>query len=95
MTGPGLTAFWIVPPTKHGPLGFGVTAWSLDDALRLIRGLGYGDYLPADLNTLVVHEAVTVADLDQQYVVPNMGPIVVRGMGYPFVGVGVPAWMSV
>jgi hypothetical protein len=36
-----LTAFWIVPPSPHGPLGFGVTAGSLDDALGIIRALGY------------------------------------------------------
>src|SRR5207302_4914748 len=29
----GLTAYWIVPPSPHGPLGFGVTAWSFDDAV--------------------------------------------------------------
>jgi len=30
--------------------------------------------------------------LDQPHVVANMGPIVVRGMWYPFVAVGVPEW---
>ena len=39
-----LTAFWILPPGRSGPLGFGVTAHSLDDALRLIRDAGYGGY---------------------------------------------------
>jgi hypothetical protein len=87
-----LTAFWIVPPSPHGPLGFGVTAWSLDDALRIIRALGYGRYLPDGLSALVIREGVTVADLDQPHVVANMGPIVVRGMWYPFVAVGVPQW---
>jgi hypothetical protein len=87
-----LIAFWIQPPSPHGPLGLGVTAWSLDDALRIIRALGYGRYLPEDLSTLVIREGVTVADLDQPHVVANMGPIVVRGMWYPFVAVGVPKW---
>jgi hypothetical protein len=87
-----LTAFWIVPPSPHGPLGFGVTGWSLDDALRIIRALGYGSYLPDDLSNLVIREGVTVADLDHAYVVANMGPIVVRGMWYPFLTVGVPEW---
>ena len=87
-----LTAFWIVPPSQHGPLGLGVTALSLDDALFIVRALGYGDYLPDDLSTLKIREGVTVADLDQPHVVANMGPIVIRGMWYPFVLVGVPKW---
>ena len=87
-----LTAYWIGPPSPHAPLGFGVTAWSLDDALRIICGLGYEGYVPDDLSTLVIREGVTVADLDQRHVVANMGPIVVRGMWYPFVAVGVPDW---
>jgi hypothetical protein len=86
-----LTAFWIFPPSPHGPLGFGVTAWSLDDAIRIIRSLGYAGYLPDDLSTLSVREGVTVADL-HHHVVANMGPIVVRGMWYPFIAVGVPGW---
>jgi hypothetical protein len=87
-----LTAFWIVPPSQHGPLGFGVTARSLDDALRIIRALGYGEYLPDDPGALRVRAGVTVAELDQPHVVANMGPIVVRGMWYPFVALGVPEW---
>jgi hypothetical protein len=81
-----------VPPSRHGPLGFGVTAWSLDDALRIIRALDYGRYLPDDLDALRVTEGVTVASLDESHVVPNMGPIVVRGMWHPFVALAIPAW---
>jgi hypothetical protein len=39
-----------------------------------------------------VIEGITVAELDPRHVVPNMGPIAVRGMWYPFVAVGVPRW---
>jgi hypothetical protein len=84
-----LTPFWIVPPNKHGPLGFGVTAWSLDDALGIIRVMGHGCYLPADLEELTVHSGITVGEL-HPLVVAHMGPIVVRGMWYPFRMVGVP-----
>lgn len=87
-----LTAFWIVSPFPHAPLGFGVTAHSLEDALRIIRALGYGMYLPDDLAGVRVSSGVTVADLDQPHVVANMGPIVVRGMWYPLVAVGIPRW---
>jgi hypothetical protein len=92
MANPGLTPFWIAPPSRNGPLGFGVTAWSLADALRIIGALGYGDYLPDDLGALRVTKGVNVASLDQAHVVANMGPIVVRGMWYPFIVVGVPRW---
>ena len=88
----GLTPFWIVPPSAHGPLGFGVTAWSLADALSIIRAFDYGRFLPDDLSALTVTEGVTVAELDQPHVVANMGPIAVRGIWYPFVVAGVPRW---
>lgn len=87
-----LIAFWIVPPSPYGPVGFGVTARSIDDAIRIIRALGYGIYRPDDLNTLSVTVGVTIAELDEPQVVANMGPIVVRGMWYPFVFLGPPAW---
>lgn len=83
----GLTAYWIIPP--FGPLGFGVTAHSLDDALSIIRIMGYETYL-RDTDALQVIEGVTVADLDPQNVAPRIGPIVVRGLWYPFRIVGVP-----
>ena len=84
-----LAAYWIVPPDPRGPLGFGVTAHSLDDALGIIRGAGYADYLPDDLGSLRVNEVVRVADLESPYVRAHMGPIVVRGLWYPFRRVGV------
>ena len=87
-----LTAFLIRSPFPHAPLGFGVTARSLNDALAIIRALDYGRYLPDDLAGVQVTEGVTVAELDQSHIVPNMGPITVRGMWYPFVAVGVPRW---
>jgi hypothetical protein len=95
MTIAGLTAYWIKSPFPHAPLGFGVTAWSLDDALRIIRALDYGQFLPDDLGALKITVGVTAAELEQQHVVPNMGPIVVRGMWYPFVALGVPTWVEV
>jgi hypothetical protein len=85
-----LTAFWIRSPLPHAPLGFGVTAWSFDDALSIIAALDYGRYLSDDRAGMQVREGITVDDLEQPHVVANMGPIIVRGMWYPFVAVGVP-----
>ena len=93
MTAPALTAFWITTPSAHGPIGFGVTARTLADGLGIIRGWGFE--LPEDLSSLAMREGRTVADLDRRHVVVNMGPIVTRGLWYPFVGVGVPRWMDV
>jgi hypothetical protein len=84
-----LVAFWIVPANRHGPLGFGVTAHSLDDALLIIRASGYGDYLPEDIGSLRITRGVRVADLERSYVRKHMGPIVVRGLWYPFMRIGV------
>jgi hypothetical protein len=87
-----LTAFWITSPVPQAPLRFGVTARSLDDALRIIQALDYGRFLPEDHSTLGVRSRVTVADLDAGHVVPNMGSIAVRGLWFPFCAVGIPAW---
>lgn len=78
-----LTAFWIEPP--DGP-GYGVTAFSLQDALEILRSFGFE--LPDDLSSLRVTPGVRFEDLDPGHVVPNMGPIVVRGLWYPFVQIG-------
>ena len=81
-----LTAYWIVPPTSHGPIGFGVTARSLDDALDIIRSFGYE--LPDDPTALKITADVKVTDLQHDYVRQHMGPIIVRGLWYPFRHVG-------
>ncbi len=86
-----LTSFWIVPPGRHGPLGFGVTAHSLDDALFIIGNAGYGEYLAEGLSSLKITEGVRFADLEHPFVREQMGPIVVRGLWYPFVRVGTDA----
>lgn len=92
MTATNLTAFWIKSPLQRAPLGFGVTAWSLEDAVAIIRDLDYGRYLPDMLTGMEVIEGITSAELDQLNVAPRIGPITVRGMWYPFFTVGVPRW---
>jgi hypothetical protein len=88
-----LRTFWFKPPPAPcTPFGIGVTARSLDDALAIIRALDYGGDWPDEVAGWQVIEGITVAELDPRHVVPNMGPIAVRGMWYPFVAVGVPRW---
>jgi hypothetical protein len=90
MKGSWLTSYWIVSPNPRAPLGFGVTGFSLEEALRIIRSEGYEDCLPDDLGQLQVIENVAIQDLDQRHVVPNMGPMVMRGLWYPCQNLGWP-----
>lgn len=72
-----LKAFWF--HTSKG-FGYGVTAFSKEDAGHLLRSLGY----PRDEEAVTdVVEGITHAQLDQNHVVPNAGPIVARGVWYP------------
>ena len=82
-----LTSYWIVTARPHDPLGYGVTAYSLDDAFQIIRDFGYE--LPEDPAMLRITEGVRVGDLQRDYVRTHMGPIVVRGLWYPFRRIGV------
>ena len=77
-----LIPFWIrIPNWSHAPIGYGVTAYSLEDALALITGRGYR--LPDVSDDLQVKEDIRYEELTA-YVQQHMGPIVVRGMWYPF-----------
>ena len=82
-----LTSFWIIPRGAPLGAGYGVTAFSEPDALRLIREAGYG--LPADSSELEIRPGVGPDDVDPTHITPNAGPSVVRGVWYPFVKVGV------
>jgi hypothetical protein len=88
MSSPLLTAFWIATHNHLGPIGFGVTARSIEDALGLILAAGYTRYLPTDASALDVTEGVRFAHITDPYVRSHMGPIVVRGLWYPFRSVG-------
>ena len=77
---------WITfPKDKRAPLGIGVTAFSEDDAIGLIKEAGYENYIKCDF---VINRNIAIKDLDQNHVVPNMGPITFRGVWYPCWNVG-------
>lgn len=83
---PRCRAFWLVFPDQPTvPLGIGVTARSVEDAFALLEQHGYRLHRSGRVE---VREDVTVADLDQEHVVPNMGPIVFRGIWYPCLNIG-------
>jgi hypothetical protein len=84
-----LTAFWIEGPDPRGPLGYGVTAFSITDAFEIVARAGYR--LPDDKGTLRVRADINPAELEHRFVREHMGPIVVRGLWYPFRDVGLGA----
>jgi hypothetical protein len=72
-----LTPFWF--GTNTG-LGYGVTAASQDEAMRLLSLHGY-PRAHEEITTVI--PGVAFASLDQEHVVPNAGPISVRGVWFP------------
>ena len=75
-----LTRYWFAYP---GLLGFGVTAYSLEDAYYLLEAEGYliDRRVPwcAD---------VDVSRLDERHVLPNAGPPCYRGVWFPCLNIG-------
>jgi hypothetical protein len=72
-----LIPFWF--QVNQG-LGYGVTAASQEEAEELLRAAG----LPMNGQVVTgVIRGVRHSDLDQKHVVPNAGPIIVRGVWYP------------
>ncbi len=67
--------------SRLGPLGCGVTAFTLADALGLVRQYVFeGGELPT---LLTVVEDVDIKTLDAGHVIPNMEEPVSRGIWFP------------
>lgn len=60
---------------------YGVSAYSLDDALALLRQHGYDIDLTDPAVT--VRENAVLSDYEQRHLGPNMGPMQFRGVWYP------------
>jgi DNA-directed RNA polymerase subunit RPC12/RpoP len=80
-----LSSYWITTPAPNGPLGFGVTAHSVDDAISILALCGYDVHSVSDACSVLAD--VHVSNLDP-HVRAHSGPIVVRGLWYPFRRVG-------
>jgi len=78
-----LTRYWFNVP---GLFGFGVTAYSLDDAFFLLESEGI--LLGGDSEVV---EGVDVSSLDAAHVISNSGPPCLRGVWYPCLNIG---WVS-
>lgn len=77
-----LHRYWITFVRPHGPrLGVGVTGYSRDDALAILRQKMFeGTVLP---EVEKWEDDVDVRSLDQGHVIPNMMPPNQRGIWFP------------
>ena len=83
-----LETFWITFPKDQSlPMGIGVTAYSEEDAFRLIQEQGFDQWY-ASAKEIHVTAGVSIDDLVQSNVVPNIGPMQLRGVWYPAANVG-------
>ena len=73
-----LVPFWF--KTNPG-FGYGVTAISQAEAEQFLRESGYP---PDGTEVIEVIHNVQHKDLKQNHVVPNAGPMVMRGVWYPW-----------
>jgi hypothetical protein len=71
---PALRRFWFRRPVG---LGYGVTAFTVEDAEQLLARAG----LPRDWVEVVAD--VDVSALDAGHVLPNIGGVTFRGVWYP------------
>jgi hypothetical protein len=74
-----LTRFWFIAADGDRLPGIGVTAFSLDDAERLIDD----EITLRGITLLSVIKDVDIRSLDQDHIVPNIGPVNFRGIWYP------------
>jgi hypothetical protein len=83
-----LDTFWFsFPQDTYMSLGVGVTAYSEADAYELMHERGVSEGF-ANAKEVVVQKNVRIQDLDQNHVVPNMGPMQLRGVWYPCMNIG-------
>lgn len=75
-----LTRYWLNVP---GLIGFGVTAFSIEDALFLLEAESY--LIPPDVEVI---SNVDVSELDAKHIIPNAGPPCFRGVWFPCLNVG-------
>ena len=73
-----LTRYWFRVDRGYG---FGVTAESVVDAELLLASAGF--VRGRDFEVVEILEDVDVRTLDQDHVVPNMGPPNFRGIWFP------------
>lgn len=80
-----LHRFWFSfqNPPQFSPLGLGcgITARDYEDAKEILTSSVFGGRTVPIIESVV--EDIDVRSLDQNRVVPNMGPVAVRGVWFP------------
>lgn len=86
-----MKVFWIEFEKVEGkelPIGTGwgcgVTAYDKEDAINLMKKLIFKDW--KDIPILSSKENITLDDLEQNHVAPNIGNIMIRGIWFPNYG---------
>ena len=84
-----LKRYWFVlyPEWRYGPLNVGATANSIDEAKSLILKnfdkINYWEPLERLKQNVEVIENIDIQLLDKEHVVPNMGPVIFKGVWFP------------
>jgi hypothetical protein len=60
---------------------YGVSGYSLEDAISLLREAGF-EIDPTD-SSVNVRENVRLTEFEERHIGPNMGPMQLRGVWYP------------
>ena len=80
-----LHRFWFslqdVPPLSALNVGCGVTAYSHDDAIQILKGRVFEKSVPA----CSVIEDIDISTLDENHVLPDMGVVTQRGVWFRWV----------
>lgn len=80
----GLTSYWITGTHRFQKHSIGVTAWSVDDALALIREAKF----EINADDAEIKENVFPHDIRYRHVWANSGPAFFRGIWYPCLNIG-------
>ena len=89
--GSALTAYWMTIQQKEGwDFGVGVSARSNRDAILITIVHGWLDL--SVCRDVLVSSGVTLPDMDQNHMLPNCGPLLVRGLWYPCGEIGISNW---
>lgn len=82
-----LYSYWIsFPENMEYPVGFGVSAFSIEDAFSMLESLNYHYHYSA--KNVSIQKDVLPTDIEFDFVADTSGPIVIRGVWYPCHNIG-------
>ena len=84
-----LKRYWFIvyPQDKYGPGNIGVTAFTMTEARHLINTafakLNWTHISEMEIDNAEVIENINIELLDRSHVIPNIGPVVFKGVWFP------------